>query len=98
MGRIAAELADHTILTSDNPRSESPEKISADIQAGMSNGKSVEVILDRAAAILSGVRHAEANDVVLIAGKGHETSQEINGRKIDFSDQEHVLLASGGSV
>jgi len=98
MGRIAAELADHTILTSDNPRSENPEKISADIQAGMSSSKSVEVILDRAAAILSGVRHAEANDVVLIAGKGHETSQEINGRKVDFSDQEHVLLASGGSV
>lgn len=98
MGRIAAELADHTILTSDNPRSESPEKISTDIQAGMGNGKSVEVILDRAAAILSGVRHAEANDVVLIAGKGHETTQEINGRKVDFSDQEHVLLASGGPV
>jgi UDP-N-acetylmuramoyl-L-alanyl-D-glutamate--2,6-diaminopimelate ligase len=98
MGRIAAELADHTILTSDNPRSENPEKISADIQAGMSNSKSVEVILDRAAAILSGVRHAKANDVVLIAGKGHETSQEIDGRKVDFSDQEHVLLASGGSV
>jgi UDP-N-acetylmuramoyl-L-alanyl-D-glutamate--2,6-diaminopimelate ligase len=98
MGQIAAELADHTILTSDNPRSESPEKISADIQAGMGNGKSVEVILDRAAAILSGVRHAQANDVVLIAGKGHETSQEINGKKVDFSDQEHVLLASGGSV
>jgi UDP-N-acetylmuramoyl-L-alanyl-D-glutamate--2,6-diaminopimelate ligase len=98
MGGIAAELADHTILTSDNPRSENPEKISTDIQAGMSSSKSVEVILDRAAAILSGVRHAEANDVVLIAGKGHETSQEINGRKIDFSDQEHVLLASGGSV
>lgn len=98
MGQIAAELADHTILTSDNPRSESPEQICADIQAGMGNGKSVQVILDRAAAILSGVRHAEANDVVLIAGKGHETIQEINGRKVDFSDQEHVLLASGGSV
>jgi UDP-N-acetylmuramoyl-L-alanyl-D-glutamate--2,6-diaminopimelate ligase len=98
MGRIAAELADHTILTSDNPRSENPEKISANIQSGMSSSKSVEVILDRAAAILSGVRHAQANDVVLIAGKGHEISQEINGRKVDFSDQEHVLLASGGSV
>jgi UDP-N-acetylmuramoyl-L-alanyl-D-glutamate--2,6-diaminopimelate ligase len=98
MGRIATELADHTILTSDNPRFENPEKISADIQAGMNRSKSVEVILDRAAAILSGVRHAQANDVVLIAGKGHETSQEIDGRKVDFSDQEHVLLASGGSV
>jgi UDP-N-acetylmuramoyl-L-alanyl-D-glutamate--2,6-diaminopimelate ligase len=98
MGQIAAALADHTILTSDNPRSENPEKISADIQSGMGNGKSVEVILDRAAAILSGVRHAEVNDVVLIAGKGHETSQEINGKKVDFSDQEHVLLASGGPV
>jgi UDP-N-acetylmuramoyl-L-alanyl-D-glutamate--2,6-diaminopimelate ligase len=98
MGRIAAELADHTILTNDNPRSENPEKISADIQAGMSISKSVEVILDRAAAILSGVRHAQANDVVLIAGKGHEISQEFDGRKVEFSDQEHVLLASGGSV
>jgi UDP-N-acetylmuramoyl-L-alanyl-D-glutamate--2,6-diaminopimelate ligase len=98
MGQIATELADHTILTSDNPRSENPEHICADIQAGIANSKSVQVILDRAAAILSGVRHAEASDVVLIAGKGHETSQEINGKKVDFSDQEHVLLASGGSV
>jgi UDP-N-acetylmuramoyl-L-alanyl-D-glutamate--2,6-diaminopimelate ligase len=98
MGQIATELADHTILTSDNPRSENPERICADIQAGIVNSKSVQVILDRAAAILSGVRHAEANDVVLIAGKGHETSQVINGKKVDFSDQEHVLLASGGSV
>lgn len=98
MGRIAAELADHTILTSDNPRSEHPAEICADIQGGIANGKLVQVITDRAAAILSGVRHAHANDVVLIAGKGHETSQEINGKKIDFSDQEHVLLASRGSI
>jgi UDP-N-acetylmuramoyl-L-alanyl-D-glutamate--2,6-diaminopimelate ligase len=98
MGQIAAELADHTILTSDNPRSESPEKISADIQAGMPNVNSAQVIQDRAAAIMYGIRHAAANDVVLIAGKGHETSQEINGKKVEFSDQAHVLLASGGSV
>lgn len=98
MGRIASQLADHIIITSDNPRSENPAQISVDIQAGMASSESVQIILDRAAAILSGVRHAHANDVVLIAGKGHETSQEINGKKADFSDQEHVLLASGGSV
>lgn len=98
MGRIASQLADHIIITSDNPRSENPAQISADIQAGMASSESVQVISDRAAAILNGVRHAQGNDVVLIAGKGHETSQEINGKKVDFSDQEHVLLASGGSV
>ena len=98
MGRIASQLADHIIITSDNPRSENPAHISTDIQAGMVSSESVQVILDRAAAILFGVRHAEGKDVVLIAGKGHETSQEINGKKIDFSDQEHILLASGGSV
>jgi UDP-N-acetylmuramoyl-L-alanyl-D-glutamate--2,6-diaminopimelate ligase len=98
MGRIASQLADHIIITSDNPRSENPVHISADIQAGMVSSESVQVISDRAAAILSGVRHAHGNDVVLIAGKGHEMSQEINGKKVDFSDQEHILLASGGSV
>lgn len=98
MGRIASQLADHIIITSDNPRSENPVHISADIQAGMVSSESVQVISDRAAAILSGVRHAHGNDVVLIAGKGHEMSQEINGKKVDFSDQEHVLLASGGIV
>jgi UDP-N-acetylmuramoyl-L-alanyl-D-glutamate--2,6-diaminopimelate ligase len=98
MGRIASQLADHIIITSDNPRSENPAHISADIQAGMVSSESVQIILDRAAAILSGVRNADSNDVVLIAGKGHETSQEINGKKVDFSDQEHILLAGGGSV
>jgi UDP-N-acetylmuramoyl-L-alanyl-D-glutamate--2,6-diaminopimelate ligase len=98
MGRIASKLADHIIITSDNPRSENPAHISADIQVGMIGSESVHVILDRAAAILSGVRHAHDNDVVLIAGKGHETSQEMNGKKVDFSDQEHILLAGGGSV
>jgi UDP-N-acetylmuramoyl-L-alanyl-D-glutamate--2,6-diaminopimelate ligase len=44
------------------------------------------------------VRHAHDKDVVLIAGKGHETSQEMNGKKVDFSDQEHIRLAGGGSV
>mgnify|MGYP003342008049 CR=1 FL=1 len=53
---------------------------------------------DRAAAIMAAIRHADKRDVVLVAGKGHETVQEINGKTFDFSDQEHILLAAGGSV
>jgi UDP-N-acetylmuramoyl-L-alanyl-D-glutamate--2,6-diaminopimelate ligase len=53
---------------------------------------------DRAAAIMAAVRHADTHDIVLVAGKGHETSQEISGKKFDFSDQEHILLAAGGAV
>ena len=56
----------------------------------------VQMIVDRAAAIMAAVRHAGERDIVLVAGKGHETTQEINGKKFDFSDQEHILLAAGG--
>jgi UDP-N-acetylmuramoyl-L-alanyl-D-glutamate--2,6-diaminopimelate ligase len=47
---------------------------------------------------MAAVRHADAKDIILVAGKGHESTQEINGKKFDFSDQEHIRLASGGSV
>jgi UDP-N-acetylmuramoyl-L-alanyl-D-glutamate--2,6-diaminopimelate ligase len=56
------------------------------------------MIADRAAAIMAAIRHADARDIVLVAGKGHETTQEINGKKFDFSDQEHIRLAAGGGV
>jgi UDP-N-acetylmuramoyl-L-alanyl-D-glutamate--2,6-diaminopimelate ligase len=56
------------------------------------------MIADRAAAIMTAIRHADAHDLVLVAGKGHETTQEINGKKFDFSDQEHIRLAAGGGV
>ena len=99
MGRAAQELADHIVITSDNPRSEDPESIITMIQSGMlGNLANVQVLPDRAAAIMTAVRHADIKDVVLVAGKGHESTQEINGKKFDFSDQEHIRLAAGGSV
>ena len=99
MGRLAQELADHVIITSDNPRSEDPEAIIAMIKAGMSFApQNVQAIVDRAAAIMAAVRHADMRDVVLVAGKGHESTQEINGKKFEFSDQEHIQLAARGRL
>ena len=100
MGAIAQSIADHVIVTSDNPRAEDPQSIMDMIVAGMSqhDTPSVELIMDRAAAIMAAVRRAQAHDVVLVAGKGHETTQEIGGKRFDFSDQAHLRLVSGGSV
>ncbi len=92
----AAMAADHIILTSDNPRSEHPAAIITQIQSGMTspspNG-APKVIEDRAAAILWAVRHAERTDVILLAGKGHETTQEVRGKKHRFLDADHAALA-----
>ena len=99
MGAVAERNADHILITSDNPRSEDPQVIMQMIRSGIqSNAKNIQMIADRAAAIMSAVRHADARDIVLVAGKGHETSQEIKGKKFDFSDQEHIRLAAGGGV
>ena len=62
------------------------------------SGNSVEIIADRAAAIMSAVRKAKPQDIVLVAGKGHETTQEFNGKRFDFSDQVHLRLVSGGAA
>lgn len=88
----ASELADHVILTSDNPRSEDPAVIISHIKSGMSR-ITPRVMEDRAAAILWAARHAVKQDVVLLAGKGHETYQEIAGKKYPFLDADHVALA-----
>ncbi|MES2104235.1 MAG: UDP-N-acetylmuramoyl-L-alanyl-D-glutamate--2,6-diaminopimelate ligase [Pseudomonadota bacterium] len=90
MGKIA-EQADHVVVTSDNPRTEKPADIIANIVAGMD--KPAHVIEDRASAILYAIKHAGDHDVVLLAGKGHETYQDINGKKWPFSDEEHAALA-----
>jgi len=58
----------------------------------------IEKIVDRASAILTAVKLAKKNDIVLVAGKGHETTQEIQGKRFEFSDQMHLRLACGGSV
>jgi UDP-N-acetylmuramoyl-L-alanyl-D-glutamate--2,6-diaminopimelate ligase len=88
MGEVAARLADVAIVTSDNPRSENPEAIIAEILAGMPPGSpGVERLVDRRAAIERAVGLAERGDVVVIAGKGHERGQEFaGGRKEPFDD------------
>ena len=94
MGALAQRLADRLIVTSDNPRDEDPQAIIADIVAGLpGSSASVTIEPDRAQAILSAVLSAATNDVVLIAGKGHETYQEIRGVRHGFSDVDHAILA-----
>ena len=88
MGDIADALADLIILTNDNPRSEDPNSIADDIVAGIKGDYLLE--LDRGAAIELAIRQANSKDWVLIAGKGHETTQEINGEINQFSDRLHV--------
>jgi UDP-N-acetylmuramoyl-L-alanyl-D-glutamate--2,6-diaminopimelate ligase len=85
MGLVAERFSDFSIVTSDNPRSENPREIIADIVSGM-NDDNHEIIVDRAVAIQSAIRYARQNDTVLIAGKGHEDYQEINGIKHPFND------------
>lgn len=85
MARAAGQLADYAIITSDNPRTEDPGKIIADIVAGMP-ATGYETITDRKAAIYRAIELADRGDIVLIAGKGHENYQEINGRRTPFDD------------
>ncbi|MEO5771918.1 MAG: UDP-N-acetylmuramoyl-L-alanyl-D-glutamate--2,6-diaminopimelate ligase [Burkholderiaceae bacterium] len=86
MGAIAARAADHVIVTSDNPRGESPAAILDQIVAGIEAPNSARVVEDRRAAIALALAEAATNDVVLVAGKGHEDYQEIAGVKQPFSD------------
>ncbi len=87
MGEVAAELADHIILTTDNPRSETARDIVDDILHGISAHSHVIVEADRAKAVTQAVTDASSDDVVLIAGKGHETFQQIDGQHLPVSDQ-----------
>src|SRR5947207_3327824 len=89
MGRVAAELADEVIVTSDNPRSEDPAAIAAEVAAGLP----LAVELDRRAAITRAIGLAGAGHVVLIAGKGHERGQEFADRTIPFDDREVARAA-----
>jgi UDP-N-acetylmuramoyl-L-alanyl-D-glutamate--2,6-diaminopimelate ligase len=91
MGAAAARLADHVVVTSDNPRSESPASIIAQVLEGIP-GKA-EAIEDRQVAIFTAVHHATPGDVVLLAGKGHETYQEIAGVRHPFDDREVARAA-----
>ena len=93
MGAIAERLADRVVVTSDNPRSEDPQTIISQITAGMQNEANARRIEDRASAILQAIRGAAREDVIVLAGKGHEATQEIMGKKRAFSDQDHARLA-----
>ncbi|MEK6210501.1 MAG: UDP-N-acetylmuramoyl-L-alanyl-D-glutamate--2,6-diaminopimelate ligase [Pseudomonadota bacterium] len=86
MGEVASRLADRVVITSDNPRSENPRAIIDEILAGAHPNYAIEE--DRAMAILQAISGAAPQDVVLIAGKGHETYQEIGGRRLPFDDAE----------
>ena len=95
MGKLAVQYGDIVIATSDNPRSEDPEKILADIEVGIKEalagnqaGKQYEKIADRRQAIARAIALAEPEDVVLIAGKGHETYQILADKTIDFDDRQ----------
>ncbi|MBV7481323.1 bifunctional UDP-N-acetylmuramoyl-L-alanyl-D-glutamate--2,6-diaminopimelate ligase MurE/UDP-N-acetylmuramoyl-tripeptide--D-alanyl-D-alanine ligase MurF [Bordetella sp. BOR01] len=93
MGRIAADLADKVTVSSDNPRGEDPAAIIAQILPGIPRGARLYVEPDRARAIMQTIWAADPDDVVLLAGKGHETYQEIGGVKLPFDDREWARLA-----
>jgi UDP-N-acetylmuramoyl-L-alanyl-D-glutamate--2,6-diaminopimelate ligase len=95
MGKIAAELADLVVVTSDNPRTEDPAQILKDVVAGITRTEGVEVIADRAEAIAHAISIAQPGDGVLIAGKGHEDYQILGTEKIHFDDREQARTALG---
>ncbi len=91
MGRIAAQLADWVIVTSDNPRSENPQKIIEAVVAGIpASCSNFRAVVDRRAAIRAAVKMALPDDLVLVAGKGHETCQNVGGVRLEFDDRQVV--------
>ncbi|MEE2906538.1 MAG: UDP-N-acetylmuramoyl-L-alanyl-D-glutamate--2,6-diaminopimelate ligase [Planctomycetota bacterium] len=101
MGSVASRLADSIHVTSDNPRSESPDAIIQDILTGVSSRKDVVIEPDRAAAIATAIKESQAGDVVLIAGKGHECAQLIGDQVLPFDDRlvaQEIIAAQGGAL
>jgi UDP-N-acetylmuramoyl-L-alanyl-D-glutamate--2,6-diaminopimelate ligase len=90
MGRIATELSDVTIITSDNPRNENPQAIIEEIRRGVRQNTETMQMVDRREAIHTGLKMARQGDVVLVAGKGHETYQVLGDKRIHFDDREEV--------
>ena len=88
MGEISGRIADYTIITSDNPRTEEPEEIVKEIEKGIKKTKgNYEVIVDRIQAIEKAIKMANKKDIIVLAGKGHEPYQEINGKKFPFDER-----------
>ncbi|WP_448212885.1 UDP-N-acetylmuramoyl-L-alanyl-D-glutamate--2,6-diaminopimelate ligase [Colwellia sp. MEBiC06753] len=90
MGSIAERYAQHVIITNDNPRSEAPELIAHDILSGCTRTEKITVMLDRNQAVRSTLIHAKPNDVVLLAGKGHESNIDIAGKIIEYNERAVV--------
>ena len=91
MGEISGRLADYTIITSDNPRTEDPEEIINEIEVGTKKTKgNYECIVDRKEAMKKAIGMANKNDIVIIAGKGHELYQEIGKEQIPFDEREII--------
>jgi UDP-N-acetylmuramyl-tripeptide synthetase len=93
MAAVSEQHADQVVVTSDNPRSENPLAIISQVMLGLSHRDAVHVQADRAAAIAHVLSQAQPQDVVLLAGKGHESFQEVGGLKLPFSDREHAQAA-----
>jgi UDP-N-acetylmuramoyl-L-alanyl-D-glutamate--2,6-diaminopimelate ligase len=95
MGGIAEALADHLVLTDDNPRGEDPQRILEDILVGVSRRDAVDVIRDRRGAIAHATERAGVGDVILVAGKGHEDYQETRDGRVAYSDRETAAALVG---
>jgi UDP-N-acetylmuramyl-tripeptide synthetase len=93
MAAAAQAMADHVVLTSDNPRTESPQAILDQMVEGLTDPSAAQVVIDRAEAIALAVSRAQAADVVLVAGKGHEDYQDVQGLRLPFSDAQQLLAA-----
>jgi len=93
MGEVAEQYANKLLITDDNPRNETGDKIVQHILSGIVDPQKAQVIRDRAEAISYAIANAKSGDVVLVAGKGHETYQDIEGTKLIFSDANQVRLA-----
>lgn len=91
MGKVASDFADRIVLTADNARNEQVSDISAEIATGISDAANVDMIDDRSAAIKFALKNASPGDIVLLAGKGHETYQEINGQRLDYDERAYVF-------
>ncbi len=91
MAKVAEELADKIIVTSDNPRTENPDLIIADILDGFDKLNNVKSITDRRKAIENAISEATADEIILIAGKGHEDYQEVDGKRHHFDDREIAM-------
>lgn len=95
MGAIAEQFSDVVVITDDNPRSEDPAAIVADILTGLLDPGRARVVAGRAQAVTNAIMQAKEEDIVLVAGKGHEDYQIVGNRRLDYSDRETVARLLG---